>query len=321
MDRDTEALLRTSLRAELSEPGGRSLDARLAELGWDDVIAEDAATARSILFEVKGEVLSEADTLGPLLSAVAASVGGLAQAEGAAVVLPMSLSATPSCSLVDGSVHVEGVALRVPEADSLIVPVAGEDGARLAMGPAQLQSSPLGGMDPDLGLVRVTGAMRAAEVAWAGVDVWDAMVAAGRWATAVELNAIADRVVVNAVDYTKERHQYGRPIGSFQALQHRLAAAHASVVGAGNVAREAAQTGDGWTALVAKYLAGRAAEDACTQAQQSYGAIGFTWEHDFHRSLRRVYLLDRLFGGWRELEVEIGSTLRRTGKVPKIGHL
>jgi alkylation response protein AidB-like acyl-CoA dehydrogenase len=147
------------------------------------------------------------------------------------------------------------------------------------------------------------------------------MVATGRYALAIELSAIADRVVANAVGYTKERHQYGRPIGSFQALQHRLAAAHASVVGAGNVAREAARSGDGWTAMVAKYLAGRAAEGACTQAQQSYGAIGFTWEHDFHRSLRRVYLLDRLFGGWRELEVEIGETLHRTGNVPKIGHL
>ncbi len=115
--------------------------------------------------------------------------------------------------------------------------------------------------------------------------------------------------------------QYGRPIGTFQALQHRLAGAHATIVGAAHVVAEAAASGSRWDALVAKALAGRAAEDACTQAQQVYGAIGFTWEHEFHRSLRRTYLLDRLLGDWRTLEFEIGSTLQSTGDVPKIGAL
>ena len=70
---------------------------------------------------------------------------------------------------------------------------------------------------------------------------------------------------------------------------------------------------------VAKTLAGRAAEDTCTQAQQVYGAIGFTWEHEFHRYLRRVYVLDRLFGDWRTLEFEIGTELQATTTVPRIG--
>jgi alkylation response protein AidB-like acyl-CoA dehydrogenase len=74
-------------------------------------------------------------------------------------------------------------------------------------------------------------------------------------------------------------------------------------------------------ALVAKALAGHAAEDCCTQAQQSYGAIGFTWEHPFHRYLRRTYLLDRLLGDWRTLEFEIGTTLQQTREAPRIGTL
>ena len=75
------------------------------------------------------------------------------------------------------------------------------------------------------------------------------------------------------------------------------------------------------TAKVAKALAGRAVEDACTQAQQCYGAIGFTWEHEFHRYLRRTYVLDWLFGGWRTLEREIGARLLDTRVVPRIGAL
>jgi alkylation response protein AidB-like acyl-CoA dehydrogenase len=112
--------------------------------------------------------------------------------------------------------------------------------------------------------------------------------------------------------------QYGKPIGTFQALQHRLASAHALVVGARRLAEEAAAAGDPWTSMVAKSLAGRAAENACTEAQQCYGAIGFTWEHEFHRYLRRTYLLDALLGDWRTLEHQIGSAIQASGTVPRI---
>lgn len=71
--------------------------------------------------------------------------------------------------------------------------------------------------------------------------------------------------------------------------------------------------------LVARALAGRAAEEACTQAQQAYGAIGFTWEQDFHRYLRRTYTLDRIFGDFRSLELEIGARLQSTREVPRVG--
>jgi alkylation response protein AidB-like acyl-CoA dehydrogenase len=92
-------------------------------------------------------------------------------------------------------------------------------------------------------------------------------------------------------------------------------------VGAGDVAHEASESGQPWDALVAKALAGKAAEAACTQAQQCFGAIGFTWEHPFPHRLRRVYLLDRLFGDWRSLETEIGSALLSSRSVRRVGAL
>jgi alkylation response protein AidB-like acyl-CoA dehydrogenase len=150
---------------------------------------------------------------------------------------------------------------------------------------------------------------------------WIALQSHGRWLVACELVGIGRHVIAAAVEYTKERVQYGKPIGVFQALQHRLASAHAMVVGAGHLATEAGLDGTAWTATVAKCMAGQAAEFACTQAQQCYGAIGFTFEHEFPGYLRRMYKLDRMFGDWRTLEHEIGRELQATGIVPRIGSL
>jgi hypothetical protein len=329
MDRETRDMLRTSLLAVLGERSERPLTDRLTDLGWDEVLGDDAPTALRTLFEVKGEVLSGANALGPLLAGAVADAAGLAEASGATVVLPSSLHPDRRSSRFEGgALVVDGVAFAAPGAGaSLIVPVDdGGDGLRLVVAAAaELASRPVEGFDPDLGLAAVSASLDAAAGTWIkgpdAVGAWDAAVALGRWTLAAELVGIGRRVVAEAVQYTGERKQYGRPIGSFQALQHRLASAHASIVGASDVVAEAATSGSPWVALVAKALAGRAAEDACTQAQQSYGAIGFTWEHAFHRSLRRVYVLDRLLGGWRTLEPEIGARIQETRHVPAIGTL
>lgn len=170
----------------------------------------------------------------------------------------------------------------------------------------------------ELGQVDVTDANGDTTVD-VSADIWNALLAHGRWLIACELIGIGRHVVESAVEYTKERVQYGKPIGVFQALQHRLASAHSMVVGAGHLATEAGFDGEPWTATVAKCMAGQAAEFACTQAQQCYGAIGFTFEHEFPGYLRRMYALDRLFGDWRSLEHEIGTELQATGVVPRIG--
>ena len=91
MDLETLDMLRTSLRHVLTDDGGGPLGARLAELGWDEVLADDAAAARQALFEVKGETVAGADALGPLLAATLAESLGAPDLADAAVVLPLSL--------------------------------------------------------------------------------------------------------------------------------------------------------------------------------------------------------------------------------------
>jgi hypothetical protein len=329
MDAGTLEMLQSSLEHVLTEDGDLPLSERLSSLGWEEVLDDDAPAALQVLFETKGSTLSGGDALGPLLARSIADSVGRPELAGATVILPTSLHPQRLSARVDGDrLVVEGITTAPRSAwGEMVVPVDGSAGARLAvvLSGADWSHQPIGGTDPSLGLARVAATVGASDVAWiesaAAAAAWEAAVARARWAVAAELVGISRHVIARAVEYTGERKQYGRPIGTFQALQHRLASAHASVVGASSVVAEAARSGSPWDALVAKALAGRAAEGACTQAQQSYGAIGFTWEHELHRYLRRTYVLDWIFGDWRTLEREIGAHLLASRDVPRIGAL
>jgi hypothetical protein len=312
LDPDTVELLRGSLTHLLTEHDDRPLADRLAEFGWADVVEQDPATALGLLFDVKGTTLSPADALGPVLADHLGAVAGDATLASATVGLPSPFG---DSTVTGDTISVE-CTVASPPGELLAVFVG--DGVALVTA-AGLTSDGASGIDDTLPLLRVAGT--AAAVRWFDAEVAAALVARAQWLLACELTAIARNVVGGAVAYTKERVQYGKPIGVFQALQHRLAGAHAMTVGAAHLAEQAGSDGDPWTATVAKCMAGQTAEHACTQAQQCYGAIGFTWEHEFHRSLRRTYALDRLFGDWRTLEHEIGTRLQAGGTVPRIGTL
>jgi hypothetical protein len=330
MDAETQDLLRSSLIKLFADASGGSLADRLAGLGWDEVLGDDEPGALRVLFETKGETRSGGDALGPCLARTVARSLGVDELRSAAVALPLSMgSSRLSSRLVGDSMAVSGLMLSMPETGSpVVVPFEGTDGpTRLAVltSDAAWVYKPVAGTDPDLGLLRVNASAPTSRVELLDADrsaaAWEMAIALGRWAVAAELVGLGRRVIADAVEYSLQRKQFGRQIGSFQALQHRLAGADASVVGAEHAVEEAASSGSPWVAMVAKALAGRAADSACSQAQQVYGAIGFTWEHGFHNYLRRAYLLDRLLGDWRQLEVEIGTQLLATGEVPRIGML
>ncbi|MEU6541213.1 acyl-CoA dehydrogenase family protein [Streptomyces sp. NPDC047000] len=113
-----------------------------------------------------------------------------------------------------------------------------------------------------------------------------------------------------------DRHQFGRPLASFQALRHRLAETYVALEGA-----EAALTAagdDDTSALLAKAAAGRAALTAARHCQQALGGIGFTAEHDLHRHLTRALALDGLLGSTRDLTREAGALLLREGRTVRL---
>jgi alkylation response protein AidB-like acyl-CoA dehydrogenase len=112
----------------------------------------------------------------------------------------------------------------------------------------------------------------------------------------------ADRVLAMAVDYAKERVQFGRPIGSFQAVKHRCADMLVDVEGMRSSAYWAAWclgAGDddrSVAASTAKIWCSDASKRVMASGLQVHGGIGFTWEHDLHLFLKRAQLDQVTFG-------------------------
>jgi len=116
----------------------------------------------------------------------------------------------------------------------------------------------------------------------------------------------------------QDRHQFGRPIGSFQTVQHRLADALIAETGAREVLTAAGEPTDGVVErLVVKAVAGRAALIAVAAAQQVCGAMGFTAEFGLHAYVRRAYLLDALLGGSEDAEADLAAYVLTTGLPPR----
>ncbi len=111
-----------------------------------------------------------------------------------------------------------------------------------------------------------------------------------------EMLGVAERALEMAVDYAKERVQFGKPIGSFQAVKHMLADAFVDVEGMRSACFYAAwcvEAGDpdaSLAASMAKAWSSDAARRVTETALQVHGGIGFTWEHDMHLYLKRAQL-------------------------------
>ncbi len=121
----------------------------------------------------------------------------------------------------------------------------------------------------------------------------DAALLLGGAMLASEQLGIASWCLESTVAYVKQRHQFGRPIGSFQAIKHRLARLWISVESARAAARNAAvQVESAPSPQVAVAIAQAYCSDvavaAAEEAVQLHGGIGMTWEHDTHLYLKRA---------------------------------
>jgi len=120
--------------------------------------------------------------------------------------------------------------------------------------------------------------------------------------TAAELVGLARTMLDLAVAHVTDRHQFGVPVGSFQAVKHHLANARIAIeFAAPAVARAAwsvaqAQPARARDVSMAKALATDAAERTGRAALQCHGAIGYTVEHDLHLFLKRSWALARIWG-------------------------
>ncbi|MEV4041054.1 acyl-CoA dehydrogenase family protein [Streptomyces umbrinus] len=133
---------------------------------------------------------------------------------------------------------------------------------------------------------------------------------------AAEAVGAADRVLERTVEYVKQREQFGRAIGSFQAVKHRLADLYVQVQAARSAAYYAAwATGAGEERVGGLALAQalEALRITSSEAVQLHGGIGFTWEHEAHLYFKRAAGDELLFGPVHRLREHAADAARLFG--------
>ena len=308
MDADDLALFEHSIRAATTSCSGEQLDAELEKLGWHDALADDAAAAVSTLFRLQGQANATSSALGHV---VRDALGGV---EEVAVVLPPLGSIEPPGRLQGQRVRVIGYLCggRSPDLDRVMV-VAGGMAGTVAL--ADLSCREIGGMDPALGLVEVTGEATRTAV---GPADWTFAVARAQLAVGHELVGASRTMLELARQHALDRIQFGQPIAKFQAVRHRLAETLVAIELADALLVAAWDDGLPQSAAMAKAAAGRSARTTARHCQQVLAGIGFTTEHDLHRYVRRVFVLDQLFGSSSHLTTDLGRELLDTRALPPL---
>jgi hypothetical protein len=128
---------------------------------------------------------------------------------------------------------------------------------------------------------------------------------------------IGSKAIELAIDYAKQREQFGKKIGTYQAISHSLVDGYVAVELARSLAYWAAwavaedDESAGIAVAAAKSQAGEAAVLACEKSIQAHGGIGFTWESPLHRYYKRALWLEGALGYGREQRAEIAAFLLR----------
>ena len=314
MDDGELAVFADALARITEARNGESLDTALGELGWPDALALEPRAAISVLFELQGRTLATSGALDLVL------LGELEQGSDAelGVVLPPLDSLGPPGTVAGTGLRVCGLGSEAlsRRARALVVAGPAEQPLVAVVETCELRLRPVGGLDPAMGLVEVTGEVARAGAVAGSPDVWASAVRVGQLALAHELSGASRTMLELTTNHARQRVQFGRPIAAFQAVRHRLAD--------GLVALESAEAAlaaawDGRTpdeAALAKAVAGRSARSVARHCQQVLAGIGFTTEHPFHRYLRRTLLLDELLGGSRSLTRRLGAQLVTTRELP-----
>ncbi|WP_281877041.1 acyl-CoA dehydrogenase [Nocardia sputorum] len=305
----------------------------LAEIGIFRVaVAEDAGGAGGSVADLAVLVEQAAHDLvgGPVLATALANLitgGRLDEDLPCGVALDFVVGSTVSVPAASDGVLLTGTwdsVLGAAPGTAVLLPIDHPQGQRWCLVPpdaAGLRVEALAPLDPSTPLARVHCAdlrvptERVFVAPHAAEDLLVALVAA-------ELSGLAGWCLETAVEYAKVREQFGRKIGSFQAVKHICAwmLCRTELIRA-VAADTAAAVDDGGAELpIAAAIAAAIALDAAVETAkdciQVLGGIGFTWEHDAHLYLRRATALRQLLGGsarWRARVTELTRRgLRRT---------
>ncbi|EKA60447.1 MULTISPECIES: acyl-CoA dehydrogenase family protein [Janibacter] len=330
---DVEESLRGSVRSTLQRSLDEGLPARLADEPDTDVsalwrtLAEQLGVAGLLVPESLGGVGASAREAAVVLEELGRAVAPTPFLTSAVVATTTLLSAgdeTHLPRLASGEVvatlalpwtarrgawsPVDGVVAPVAgalTADLFLVPVTDDGGetSLRALGRDDVELEPITSLDMTRPLARVTVTGQGSEIATgdAARAAVDAGLAAGAALLASEQLGLAQWSLETTVEYAKTRVQFARPIGSFQAIKHRLADLYLLLVGTQAAARQAAgvlaDDPHGPEAQIATATAAAYCSDAAVRATeealQLHGGIGMTWEAPVHTRLKRA-AADRL---------------------------
>jgi len=224
--------------------------------------------------------------------------------------LALLAAAEPDADTLEGLAQGRSIGALVLDADYVVngdvadVVVAATDG-RLSRW-TRFSAQSVATMDPTRRLARV----RAEQAEDIGADPGIADFAA--ILLAAEQIGAAERCLELTVEYTKNRVQFGRPIGSFQALKHRMADLYVAVSAARAVVSDACDDPTPTNAATARLAASEALCAVAAEGIQLHGGIAITWEHDMHLYFKRAHGSAQLFGSPREMLRQLESEVLQT---------
>jgi alkylation response protein AidB-like acyl-CoA dehydrogenase len=232
-----------------------------------------------------------------------------------------SWAAAPACT-VAGTVNGRKVAVEHADAVSrLAVVAAAEDGPALAVvdaGAAGVSAVAQPAFDPTAPMYAVELVDVPVVAGPFGSEAIHRMTTIGTLLSAAEAVGAAGRLLDDACRYAAERRQFGRAIGSFQALRHlladmyvRQASSWSSVLYAAAALDEDADEAPRTVSIAKAYVA-RSAREVAHGAMQVFGGIAVTAEHPAHRFLRRIVVRERQFGDAAHHERALGRALAET---------
>jgi alkylation response protein AidB-like acyl-CoA dehydrogenase len=291
---------RERVRAVMARDGAydRELWRAMVDQGWTALEVPEAEgglglgmVEAAVLLEEVGRHVAPAPFPGTLLA-----LGALRAAGAETWVEQLMSGDAVGCVAFDVAAPVIGVT----EADvAVVVRGKGLVAVDLGAGPGRPAPEPAMDQTRQLGWLNLDGRD---VVELGGEDAVTALLERGAVAHAAELLGGASAVLDMAVAYAKDRVQFGKPIGSFQAIKHRLADMLVDVEGMRSAVYHAA-----WclaagspeapvAASTAKIWCSDAARRVMASGLQVHGGIGFTWEHDLHLFLKRSQLDQVSFG-------------------------
>jgi hypothetical protein len=324
MNADELQLLNETLLGLAAAERDGLLTPALDAFGWRDVLAAHPEEAVSALFDAQGRTGTWSAALHDVL---AADVETFGISRPVNVVLPRPGSSRPG-ERKDGRVSVDGFLLGPRDETAMLVVAVGSarrEMLAVAVEPGDLQVERRQGLDPGLGAHAVSGASGRMTMLAEGdrADAWwEAAQARGRVALCRQIVAALSIMIEQARAHVSERAQFGRLVGTFQAVRHKLVEAHVATTAADCATATAWESEDfPLAAATAKVVTGKAVGMTAAHTQQLLAGVGFTAEHPFHRFMKRAVVLERMLGSGAEVAPEVGRRLVDRGEAPRLVQL